>query len=134
MKTGLAIFALLGTLIFAPGAWANGGYHGHGGHTSVGVVIGPVWGPWYYPPRPYYPPYPYYGPYPYYPPVVIESRPPPVYIEQAPAQTAPVAPAAPVMSAPSQYWYYCAASRGYYPYVKECPAGWQKVVPTPPGE
>jgi hypothetical protein len=29
------------------------------------------------------------------------------------------------------YWYYCDATKGYYPYVKECPTGWQKVAPRP---
>ena len=24
--------------------------------------------------------------------------------------------------------------RGYYPYVTECPSGWQKVLPQPPGQ
>jgi len=29
----------------------------------------------------------------------------------------------------SNYWYYCADSQAYYPYVKECPGGWQQVAP-----
>ncbi len=49
----------------------------------------------------YYPPY-----YPYYYP--------------------PVAPAA-----PPTYVDYCAESKTYYPYVKECPGGWQRVTPQP---
>jgi hypothetical protein len=28
-----------------------------------------------------------------------------------------------------QYWYYCQESQAYYPYVKDCPGGWMKVVP-----
>lgn len=91
--------------------WAD---HGHGhvrGH--VGVYFGPMWGPWYYP-EPYY-----YAPS---PPVIIE-RAPPVYIEQADPQPAP---------APINYWYYCNASKTYYPYVNECPGGWQRVAPQPP--
>lgn len=79
---------------------------------SVGFMFGPPWEPWYYPPYPRY--------YPVYPPVIIE-RAPPVYIEQAPPVSAP----------PASYWYYCAASGGYYPYVKACPSGWQKVLPQP---
>jgi len=31
--------------------------------------------------------------------------------------------------AQSSYWYYCAESKTYYPYVKECPGGWQRVTP-----
>ena len=105
-------------------AWADRG-HGHGrNHASVrfGVMIGPYWGgPWHYPPPYYYPPY-------YYPRVVVQPQAPQVYIE-APAAPLPPAPAA---AAPANYWYYCAAARGYYPYVRECPGGWQKVLPQPP--
>jgi hypothetical protein len=28
-------------------------------------------------------------------------------------------------------WYYCDASRAYYPYVKQCPGGWREVSPQP---
>lgn len=106
-------------------AWAD---HRHGrSGVHFGVVIGPQWGPWYYP-QPYnYPPY--------YPPVVVERYNPPVYIEQPapiapPPNTAVVPPPAPQ----TNYWYYCAASKAYYPYVRECPGGWQKVLPQPPGQ
>lgn len=95
-------------------------------HHHRGPRIGFYFGPGYYGPSPYY----YGGPgyYPYYapPPVVVAPSPPPVYIEQAPA--------APQMAAPApaqNNWYYCADSRSYYPYVKECPGGWQQVAPTP---
>lgn len=94
-------------------------------HVHFGVVLGPVWGPWHYPPPPYY----VYPPY-YYPPVVVERPAPTIYIEQP----APPAVAAPAPPAPVNYWYYCAAAKGYYPYVRECPSGWQKVLPQPPGQ
>jgi hypothetical protein len=85
---------------------------GHGGHVRVGVFVGPAWYPgWGYP---YYPYYPYYAA----PPVVIQQQ-PETYIQQ---------------SAPSgeeHYWYYCKDPKGYYPQVKKCPNGWQKVVPAP---
>jgi hypothetical protein len=49
---------------------------------------------------------------------------PPVYIEQG---------AAPGAEAPAAgNWYYCAGAQAYYPYVKECPEGWQTVAPIPP--
>lgn len=53
---------------------------------------------------------------------------PAVYVEQ-PAQQQP----APAASQPQMqgYWYYCASSRAYYPYVKDCLAGWQRVAPQP---
>jgi hypothetical protein len=43
----------------------------------------------------------------------------------APAAVMPVA----------EYWYYCQEHAAYYPYVQECPGGWQPVLPTiPPPE
>lgn len=114
MSIGRAIAAVCLALavVGAAPAWAD---HGHGhGRVHFGVVIGPLWGPWFYPPPPYY----------YYPPVVIQQQ-PPVYIEQQPAPPA----AAPQ---PQNYWYFCADANKYYPYVKECPGGWQRVAPQPP--
>lgn len=108
----LTALLLLGIAGSGP-AWAD---HGHHSRLGIGVVIGPGYGPWYYPPPYYYPPY--------YPPVVMERQ-APVYVEQAAAP--PPAPA----PAPSNYWYYCASGKGYYPYVTECPGGWQKVSPQP---
>lgn len=81
------------------------------GHFRGSIWIGPGWGPWW---GPVYP-YPYYTP----PPVVVQ-QPPAEYI-QPPAQ-----------SEESSYWYFCQNPQGYYPYVKKCPNGWLKVVPSPP--
>lgn len=92
-----------------------------GGHASYGFYFGlPLYGPGYYPAPYYYPPY-------YYPPAVVVPSSPPVYIEQGNAQAAP-GPA----SSQQNWWYYCADSKTYYPYVKECPGGWQRVAPQPP--
>lgn len=99
--------------------------HWHG-HVGVGFYFGGPYPGYYYPP--YYYPYPYY-PYPYYPPAVVAPAQPPVYIEQGGAQPAPQLAPAPQASS---YWYHCDKPEGYYPYIKECPGGWQKVVPTPP--
>lgn len=104
-------------------AWAY-----HGGHAYIGVSVGPHWGPSYYAPYPYYAP-PYYPPY--YPPVVVAAPAPPVYVQQAEPVLAPPV-ATPPTAAPINYWYYCAATKTYYPYVNECPAGWQKVPQQPP--
>jgi hypothetical protein len=121
VKYALLLILLLGS-IAAGSAWADRG-HFRGHHRSYshfGLVIGvPLAWPGYY--RPYYSPY--YPPYYYDPPVVAVPSSPPVYIERADAGAAP---------AQSNYWYYCDNPQGYYPYVKECPAGWQKVVPQPP--
>lgn len=78
-------------------------HHFHHGGTRVFISAGfGAWPAAYYWPGYYYPP-PYYYPY----------------------------PAAVVPSAP-QYWYYCPAAAAYYPYVQDCPGGWQLVLPTPP--
>lgn len=123
------------------GYGGHGGYDGHGwyggghggydwhGQVGVGVVVNPFWfDPWVYP-GPYLGPYPapyYYPPY-YYPPsVVTVPGSPPVYIERE-ESSQPV-------PKESAYWYYCANPQGYYPYVKECPGGWQAVAPLPPGQ
>jgi len=132
----VTVFVLAAALAFFVGSWSGqveqvawaaphgggGGWHGggggwHGGHFGGGIWFGPGWwwDPFFYP---FYPPYPYYS----QPPVVVQQ--PDQYVEpqQQPAQT--------------NYWYYCNNPKGYYPYVKRCPGGWMKVVPTPapPGE
>lgn len=96
--------------------WGGGG-HGYpphvvrGSHTGVYLNLGPLWWPGYYP-RYYYPPYA--------PPTVVVTPSAPTTYVQTPAEG-------------SGYWYYCEASRGYYPYVRNCPGGWMKVVPDTPG-
>jgi len=81
----------------------SGGFGGHHFHGGHTRVF--VGGTFFVGPAPYY--WPGYWPG-YYPPVV----------------------AAPVVAAPA-YWYYCAPLAAYYPYVAECPAGWQLVEPHP---
>jgi hypothetical protein len=112
-----ALKAKLSLVVFVFGAFASVpalAWH-HGGNPHFGVFIG---GPGYWYP-PYYPPY--YSPY--YPPVVAVPPSPPTYIEQGGALPAP---------SQSNWWYYCADAKAYYPAVKECPAGWQPVAPQPP--
>lgn len=85
-----------------------GHFHSHHNHfrshVFVGIGGGPYWDPWYF-----------------YPPPLVYSS-PPVYVEQLPGPASPA----------GNYWYYCADSGRYYPYVAECPGGWQRVVPAPP--
>lgn len=106
--------------------------HGHvRSHVDLVFSFGAPYAYSYYPypyyVYPYYP-YPYYS-YPYYPPVVEVPVPtqPPVYLEQGGPQQG----AAPYAG---NYWYRCHNPDGYYPYIKKCPGGWEKVVPTPPPE
>ena len=143
LRRGTLVLAamLLGTVIAsdapARGGGRSGGHGGgHGGghaanfggqsgHFAGGthfvprfrtrVFIGAsLFAPLYYYPLP--PPY-YYDPAPAY------IDPAPTYIEQYPGQTAPQQ---------SFYWFYCTSSNAYYPYVKDCPGGWQQVAPQPP--
>ncbi len=65
------------------------------------------WWWWYPPPPPYY----YYPPA-YYPPAYY----PPAYVD----------------GGQPSLWYYCAEAKAYYPYVTQCPGGWQQVTPQPP--
>lgn len=106
-----ATIASLLALVAANNAWADRGHDR--GRSRLEVFVGPMWDPWFYP-QPYY----FAAP-----PIIIERAPPPVYIEQ---------PQAPQRnSEPSGYWYFCRSSNAYYPYVNECPSGWQRVSPTP---
>jgi hypothetical protein len=100
----IVLGAAFGVGCLVVSATASAGWHGH-----VGVWIGP--GPWWWGP-PYYP---YY-----YPPVVVAD---PVYVQPDPVVQVP---------APPNYWYYCRESNAYYPYVSQCPSGWEQVSPQPP--
>lgn len=92
--------------------------HAHGG-VQLGIGVGVPLPP--YTPAPYYAPYPYYMP----PPVVAVPPPPSSYVQQAPANVYSTRP-------PGQpLYYYCAGAKGYYPYVRDCPGGWEAVPAVP---
>jgi len=95
--------------------------------VSLGVYLGDPWiySPYYYP-YPYSYPYSVYSPRVYAPPLapIVVTTPPSVYVEQP-----VVSLAAPTLEA--GFWYYCADSQAYYPYVKQCAGTWQKVAPQP---
>ena len=94
---------------FRGGHGGHGGHFGRGGHVNVGFFVGgPFWGPGWW--GPYYPSYPYYAPQ----TVVVQQ--PVTYSQQTPEQN---------------YWYFCRDPEGYFPYVRNCPNGWLKVVPYP---
>ena len=83
--------------------------------ARVGVYIGPGY-PYYYPvvPAPYY----------YPPPVVavpVAPGPPPEYVEKGQPQD----------DGDANVWYYCDASKHYYPHVKTCKSGWRSVPARP---
>lgn len=113
MKKGLCVSLAVAAMLLVNAASGFAWWRG-------GVWIGPGWGG----PYPYYA-YPYYAPPVVTQPVIIQQQAPEVYVQQAPQS----APQQPVEQA---YWYFCPDPQGYYPYVKQCPKGWMKVVPTPP--
>ena len=83
----------------------------------VGFGVGvPLYAPVYPPPVVYAPPPVYYAP----PPVVYA---PPVAVAPEPAPTLQ-------QNSAAQNWYYCDASRAYYPHVTSCSSGWREVAPT----
>lgn len=140
MKKSKLIVLVIVALLVASTLPAQAADHFRGGHSRVGDFRGdhfrggdfrgghsrffggdiwgdpwwgPGWGPWWWG----YGAYPYY--YGYWPPTVINQEESPAYVEPAP------------QTEEQTYWYYCPESRNYYPYVKKCPDGWLKVVPTP---
>jgi len=131
----LLVFGAASGSVMARGGHGGGG-HGGGGHFSgghvgggfrgggvgVGIALGvPLYGLGYYS-DPYYsyPAYAYPGTdYAYPGPAMAPSAP---YVQQGYPQAAPV---------PQQDWYYCPNSNAYYPYVRECPGGWQRVPAQP---
>ena len=125
MKTNRIFLALVVTLTAALAAEPAFAHGPRGPRVSIGFGFGfgaPFAAfPYYYPPY-----YPYYYHPAYYPAPVVVQQQPTVYVEQPAQQPAPQA-----QQQPAGYWYYCADSRAYYPYVRDCPAGWQRVAPQP---
>jgi hypothetical protein len=136
IKSTLLVLLLLGPMAVgvtqaAPVGHAHfsGGFRGgfHGGH--VGVFVDP-W-PLFYPYGYAYGPYDYY-PYAYYPPAVVTQQvAPTVYVQQDTSD--PVQqPNTASSPAASNDWYYCRNPQGYYPYVRSCANGWERVPAQPP--
>ena len=111
-KPFIALALALAGLTAASSVFA---WHHRGPRVSIGFGFGYPY-PYYYAPPYYYPPY--------YPAPVVLQAPRTVYVEPSPQ-------AAPSVSSPASYWYYCPESKAYYPYVKECPVSWQRVAPQP---
>ncbi len=115
VASALALVVGLCALLTSDAALAHGGRVRFG----FGVTIGaPVFWPGWYP-----------GPHYYYPqPIVVVPAAPPaptVYVERA--EPAPARPDA------ANWWYFCRDANAYYPYVKQCSAGWERVSPQAPG-
>jgi hypothetical protein len=146
-----------GSMNHGGGYYRGGGYHGYhtgyyGGHHHGGVYFsfgvpwpGYWWGGYYpgyyYGPPPYYGYSPYYGSSPYYDYAAPAMSAPPQYIERSdvegtapPAQQQPQQQQQPQSSQEPQqtWWYWCPSSEKYWPYVKECTGGFQRVPAQPP--
>jgi hypothetical protein len=113
-RTAVALIACIAGVTLA------GQVHAHGAraraHIGFHIGVPLVWPYWTYP-------YPYYYP-PYRPNVVVVPAEPTTYVERPSASG----------DAGTGFWYYCAGAGAYYPYVQECPGGWQRVPPRPAGE
>ena len=125
---GTSLLFLCGLLVNQSAMAQHRGHaYGHGPTVRFGFYYGfPIYAPRYFPVPIYaYPGYTFAAPVQVFPPAIIGYSSPPVYIERG---GVPIEPAAPVQND----WYYCTASQTYYPYVRECPDGWQRVPAQPP--
>jgi hypothetical protein len=122
-------------LIILMGISASQPAFAHGGSGRVGIYLGaPVGFNFGYSPYPYFRA-PYYGPlfYPpapvYYPPV--QQPPQIIYTERRidPPISSQRSPTNSVQNVQNSWWYFCAATNTYYPYVNKCPGGWLRVAP-----
>lgn len=138
-STLLLLLLLLGTMTasIARADHGHGGFRGgfrgfHGPHVGVFIDPWPLLFPFAAYPYGYYP----YGAYPYvaYPPAVVtQQAAPTVYMEQGTSEPAQGnIPQYNQSASPSNDWYYCRKPEGYYPYVRNCQDGWQRVPAQPP--
>ncbi len=136
---------IFATLIFSLCAttntvWAND-HRFRGPRISIGLGIGFNPFGYSYPlgyGRNYYPSsyFPYQGIY--YPEMMVSTviTPAPVYVRQDNlVSTTPIsAQMQPEVSANGSDWYYCHKPDGFYPSIKACPSGWQRVPAQAPAD
>jgi hypothetical protein len=103
--------------------------------TAATIATAPFWllsgiPPYGYYAPPYYPAPSYYAPAYYAPPTAASPQTAP----GAPLPLTPPPPHSPANHAPpaaSDSYYFCPASKGYYPYVASCAVAWRPVPITP---
>ncbi|MDW8469172.1 MAG: hypothetical protein RML56_09615 [Burkholderiales bacterium] len=112
-RTAILAAALASSVFATTTALAHGRHHGH---VRIRVVIGTpvVVYRWIPPPPPRY---------------VVLHPPPRGWVATAPVYVARDADRA--AAGDSWWYYYCPQARAYYPYVRHCPGGWQRVPPQP---
>lgn len=86
-------------------------------HDSVGALVESpyAWPEFYY--------WPYYSFQPYSSPSTVTPFSPPAYLDQGTVLNTP--------SFGPNSQDYCSSPAGYYPYVQECPSGWQRITLQP---
>lgn len=99
-----------------------GGHHGLDLHFGYGLGLGYGLGYYGFGIPHYYP----------YPPVM--AVPAPVVTVPASPQTYIQHDISPAPQPQTSYWHYCRNPEGYYPYVRDCPGGWEKISPQPPAQ
>ena len=107
------IFIVLLAILSISPAYAERGSGWRGGWVAPALIGGVIAYDMAYP-------YRYAYPYPY--PVYEQAY--PVFVQPAPVQ--------PQVQAVIPTWYYCNSAKAYYPYVANCPEGWQPVAAQPP--
>ena len=120
---------VLAVALSSPALAGHGGGGGHGGGYGWGwggVAVGAALvSAAYLASYPYWYGHPYSYAYPYVVPAPVYQTP----IYAPPPQQAMAAPAP-----ATDMWYYCRKSKAYYPYVRTCAAGWERVPTIPPGQ
>ncbi len=107
---------------FNGGSRGGGWYRGGPGWWGLGLGLGLGWDASYYGDP--YAGYPgYYSPYD--PSAMID--------EPLQRPVPPEGNATPPNPSSASNWYYCYSSKGYYPYVSQCPEGWRLIPTIPPG-
>ena len=106
--------------------------------TAATIATAPFWvlsgmPPYGYYAPPYYPAPNYYAPAYYAPPTAVSPQ-------TAPEAPVPLTPHSPTTHSPASHapppasdaYYFCPASKGYYPYVATCAVAWRSIPITPP--
>lgn len=140
MKLRASMLAILAaTAIAAAPAWAQRGHgHGHFWGPFGGFLLGSAIVYSAMQPRTvYYAPQVAYWPYGPVTTIGPAYYPDPIYVNPPMASVPPPPQGGSQVSAlgmpGSEWWYFCKDPNGYYPYVRECQTGWEKLSPTPPG-
>ncbi|MFA6313755.1 MAG: hypothetical protein WCV99_00795 [Sterolibacterium sp.] len=138
LRASMLVIAAAGSLVATP-ACADRGYRHDHFWGPVGFLLGSAIlysaiqprTVYYAPPVTYAPPaYPVAGVVQPYDVDQVYATAPPISLPPPPQNAARIS----TLTMPgSQWWYFCKNPEGYYPYVRECPSGWEKVSPVPPG-